>query len=250
MTDDFLNAAEKAIMRVLQAFKPKLMDAYGRVEFETKADTTVVTSLDKELEEKLRVALHALDPGIGILGEEFGQTGSTDIYWTLDPIDGTEQFIRGIPTCKNLFSLVSDDQPIWALMYMFVRDELWLARTGQGTFCNGTKVKMRYRPLERCWLDMSVNLLNPQNVQAVLRLRPHIAGYTIMRDSTLVIGGKTDGIIALEIGGGPWDYAPRQLLLMEAGVKMANLNSNTYDFHNTSFIAAHPRNFDQVISLI
>ena len=81
--------------------------------------------------------------------------------WTLDPIDGTEQFIRGIPTCKNLFSLVDNGQPVWALMYMFVRDELWLARKGQGTFCNGTKVSMRYRPPQKLRPNHKPNLVPP-----------------------------------------------------------------------------------------
>ncbi len=250
MTDDFLDQAEKIIIQVLQAYKPELMAAYGKAEFETKADATVVTHLDKELEEKLRTALRGLDAGIGLLGEELGQEGSTDTYWTLDPIDGTEQFIRGLPTCKNLLSLVQNGQPVWAMMHMFARDEMWIARKGQGTFCNDKKVQMRYRPLERSWLDMSVNLFNPENIKKILNVRPHIAGYTIMRDSTLVIAGKIDGVLALDIKGGPWDYAPRQLLMTEAGAKIANIGSETYDFNNLSYLVSHPRNFDQLMALI
>ncbi|HUP26517.1 MAG TPA: inositol monophosphatase family protein [Candidatus Limnocylindrales bacterium] len=250
MTDDFLGQAEKVIMDILQQYKPRLISAYGNIEYDTKADATVVTRLDKELEEKLRPALQALDPGVGLLGEELGQTGSTHTYWTLDPIDGTEQFIRGIPSCKNLFSLVENGQPVWALMYMFARDELWIAKKGHGTFCNGAKVQMRHRPLERAWLDLSVNLMDPENLKKILNVRPHIAGYTIMRDSTLIINGRIDGALALKTEGGPWDYAPRALLMAEAGAKITNIGLSSYDFNDHNFLVAHPDNFDQIMRLI
>lgn len=250
MTDAFLDQAEKAIIRLLQAYKPKLMAAYGTADFETKQDNTVVTLLDRELEEKLREVLRPLDPGIGFLGEELGQEGDQDTYWLTDPIDGTEQFIRGIDSCKNLLCLVENGEPIWALMYFFVRDELWTARKGQGTFCNGQQVSMRYRPLELCWIDISISLLNPDNLKKLLNVRPNIAGFTIMRDTSLIISGKVDGVIALETGGGPWDYAPRSLLLAEAGAKILNIGSDAYDFNNPDFLVAHPKNFDKLIRLV
>ena len=250
MNNAFLDQAEKAVTGLLQAYKPKLIKAYGTAEFETKKDNTVVTLLDRELEQKLRDVLKPLNPEIGFLGEELGQEGDNNTYWLLDPIDGTEQFIRGIDSCKNLLCLVENGEPVWALMYFFVRNELWTARRGQGTFCDGQQVQMRYRPLELCWLDISVSLLNTGNLRRLLNVRPKIAGFSIMRDTSLVISGKVDGVIALETGGGPWDYAPRSLLLKEAGAKITNIGSDNYDFNNPNFLVAHPRNFDQIMQLI
>lgn len=247
---DFLDQAEQIVMQVLRDVRPELMENYGKIDYETKYDRTVVTHLDRYVEEKLTEALLKLDAAIGIEGEEFGIQGSRKTYWTLDPIDGTEQFIRGIPTCKNLLSLVEDEQPVWALMYVFPTDELWLARKGEGLTRNGETVLREHRPLERCWLDLNVDLKNPENIQTLLRLQPHVANYTILRNTLYQIGGEADGLLALEAGGGPWDYAPRALLFTESGATIANIGSDTYDFRNNNFLMAHRDNFDQLMNLI
>lgn len=250
MTNDFLDHAEKQIMKVLKAAKPELMLAFGNTAYETKGDRTPVTILDTQLEEKLRAELRKIDSGIGIEGEELGQEGSRKTYWLVDPIDGTEQFIRGIPSCKNLLCLIDEGQPVWALMYFFTRDELWTARRGKGTYCNGQRVQMRYRPLEESWIELSVNLHMPENLQKLATMRHQIAGFSILRDFGYVVSGRVDGHLALNTGGGPWDYAPRSLLSIEAGAKIANIGSKSYDFNNNSFLIAHPDNFDQLMQSI
>lgn len=250
MTQDFLDQAEDAIMKAIRAYRPTLMKAYGAVAYDTKGDKTVVTKLDSELEQILRNVLRGLDSSLGIEGEELGIEGNRQTYWLVDPIDGTEQFIRGIPTCKNLLTLIDNGKPVWAMMYLFARDELWLARSGKGTTKNNEPVVMQSRPLNRCWFDLSVDLSNPENMQKVLHLRSRIAGFTIMRDTTLVAEGKIDGSIGLGTGGGPWDYAPRALLFQEAGAKIANIGSQEYDFSNNNFLVTHPSHFETVMSLL
>lgn len=250
MDNQFFDQAQAAIMKSLKAVQPELMSLYGRIEFDTKHDKTVVTHLDKSIEADLRKVLKELDSGIGIEGEEFGIEGNRDTYWLVDPIDGTEQFIRGIPSCKNLLTLVDKGQPVWALMYMFAKDELWLARKGQGVTCNGQSIRMHYRSLNRAWIELSVNLSNPENVAKMLEIRPHIAGFTIRSDTSYLVAGKVDGALALESGGGPWDYAPRALLYEEAGGRIANIDSETYDFNDKSFLMAHERNFNKLNGLL
>ena len=104
--------------------------------------------------------------------------------------------------------------------------------------------------MELCWADISVSLLNPDNLKKLLNVRPSIAGFTIMRDTSLIISGKVDAVIAIETGGGPWDYAPRSLLLTEAGARIANIGTDSYDFNNPNFLVAHPNNFDQIMHLL
>jgi fructose-1,6-bisphosphatase/inositol monophosphatase family enzyme len=250
MQSDFLNQAEAAILGVLKDVRPELMENYGKIDFETKHDQTVVTHLDKMVEQKLREVLKKLDPSIGIEGEEFGIEGSRETYWLVDPIDGTEQFIRGIPSCKNLLALIRNGEVVWSMMYMFAKDELWLARTGGGTTCNGQKITMRHRPLNRCWIEISVNVRNQANVEALQRVRSKTTGFTIMRDPGFVAGGKVDGLLSLEAEGKAWDYAPRSLLYSEAGAKIANIGSDSYNFHNNDFLVAHPDNFDELMKLV
>lgn len=245
----FLDKAENQIMQLLRQERPSLMKAYGRIDHVTKKDATVVTRLDEEIEEKLKKLLINLDDSIGIEGEEGGIVGDRTTYWLVDPIDGTEQFIRGIPTCKNLMALMHEGRPVWALMYMFVTDELWLARAGQGTTVNGQPVMMKYRPLERAWIDISVDIRKPLTIKRLQHIRNHIAGYAIVRDTTQLIRGTIDGALNWDTGGGPWDYVPRALFFEEAGAKIANIGKDTYDF-GINFVMAHPKNFDRLMKLV
>jgi len=233
MKSALLDRAEKAIMDVLRDVRPELVAAYGNVEFELKADKTSVTYLDHMVEDRLRAVLKPLDPGIGIQGEEHGAEGNTETYWLVDPIDGTEHFIRGIPGSKNLLCLIEKGEPVWALMYMFATDELWIARKGEGLRCNGKLTEMRY----------------PDNLKRLVNVRKHIAGFCIIRDYSYVLSGKVDGWVGLGVGGSAWDYAPRGLLIQEAGGRAGSLGDDHFDFTKKNFVMTHRRNFDELMRL-
>ncbi len=250
MDDMYFKQAEAVIMGVLKGARPELMQAYGTIDYVTKADDTVVTSLDKSLELELRDALTKFDAGVGLLGEEHGQAGNKDTYWLLDPIDGTEHFIRGLPGCKNLVCLMDKGKPVWGLTYFFAKDDLWLARAAKGATLNGDQVEMRWRPLDRCWLEMSVDLFDQEHVEKVRALRKQINGFSIRVGVDAIAAGRVDGMINLRAGGGPWDYWPRYLLFTETGAKMANLGKDDYDFDDKNFLVAHAKNFDALMSAI
>jgi histidinol-phosphatase len=73
----------------------------------TKPDNTPVTDADKSAEEAIRALLHAHRPEDGIVGEEFGNEGlEKNRYWVIDPIDGTKNFLRGVPTWATLIALI------------------------------------------------------------------------------------------------------------------------------------------------
>jgi len=73
----------------------------------TKPDNTPVTDADKSAEDAIRALLHAHRPDDGIVGEEFGQEGvDKNRYWVIDPIDGTKNFLRGVPTWATLIGLI------------------------------------------------------------------------------------------------------------------------------------------------
>lgn len=250
MTQDFLDKAEKAIIAELHRVRPILLATYGKVDHELKYDDTVVTHLDKQIETDMRKVLKALDPAIGIEGEEYGIEGSRETYWLIDPIDGTENFIRGLPTFRSHACLIENGKVIWTLIYYFVTDEIWTARKGKGAWRNGVQVHMQHRPLNRSWFDINVSLLNKDHIAFLQKLRPHISAYVIMRDTGPVISGKVDGYLGLDAAGSDWDFAPRSLLFTEAGAHMTNLGSKVYDFKNHNFILAHSKNFEELTRII
>src|SRR5919198_6224606 len=68
-------------------------------EVQTKGDRDLVTDIDLIIERSTQAQLHRHTPAIGFLGEETGSAGNPDTYWVLDPIDGTANFVHGVPMC-------------------------------------------------------------------------------------------------------------------------------------------------------
>jgi histidinol-phosphatase len=106
----------------------------------TKPDNTPVTDADKSSEEAIRALLHAHRPSDGIVGEEFGSQGlEQNRYWVIDPIDGTKNFVRGVPTWATLIALIerySDgtQKTIVSVVSAPALFRRWSAHLGGGAF--------------------------------------------------------------------------------------------------------------------
>lgn len=249
LTADFYKDAQACIEQVVRDFRPQILDNYGKVNYEIKDDHTPVTELDRQLEIKLREALAKFDPTIGFEGEEFGKEGSPDTFWLIDPIDGTESFLRGIPFCRNVVTLVDNNRAVFAFVYKTITDDLFVASEGNGAFKNGLPVSVSSRPIERCWIDLAAKQLH-DSASILEALSGVVGGFKIIGDFTLAIESKVDAMLLHRAGGGPWDYAPRALLFKEAGGRTENLDSSDYNFRNNNALFAPPQIFDQLKSVI
>ncbi|MEO3817811.1 histidinol-phosphatase [Plantactinospora sp. B24E8] len=105
---------------------------------ESKPDLTPVTDADTAVERALRSTLARTRPRDGVLGEEFGATapaaGSGSRQWVIDPIDGTKNFVRGVPIWGTLIALMEGDQPVVGLVSAPALGRRWWAATGLGAF--------------------------------------------------------------------------------------------------------------------
>lgn len=114
--------------------------AYFRrgVKVERKEDQSPVTKADKEAEQLLRDAIEKEYPEHGIIGEEFGEVRTdANIQWILDPIDGTQSYIHGIPLYTTLIGIVVDDEPVSGIIYAPATNEFCEAYKGGGARLNG-----------------------------------------------------------------------------------------------------------------
>src|SRR5215510_399020 len=110
---------------------------------ETKADRTPVTQADRECEAKIVEVLSQGFPAYGFLGEEMGERpGHVNARWIVDPIDGTKNFIRGIPFFATLIALEEDGEITAGVMSAPAINDMLYARKGQGTFANGKRVQV------------------------------------------------------------------------------------------------------------
>jgi inositol-phosphate phosphatase/L-galactose 1-phosphate phosphatase/histidinol-phosphatase len=108
---------------------------------ESKPDATPVTVADREIEAVLRAALAQRYPDHGIIGEEYGAHGTEQSkVWVLDPIDGTQAFITGVPLFGSLISLVVFDTPVLGIIEIPALKERWVG-TRDGVVKNGQSVQ-------------------------------------------------------------------------------------------------------------
>ncbi|MCX7522024.1 histidinol-phosphatase [Microbacterium sp. STN6] len=101
---------------------------------ETKPDRTPVTDADKAVERAIRDGLAAARPTDGILGEEFGTEGDTRRQWIIDPIDGTANFLRGVPVWGTLIALAIDGVPVVGVVSAPALAKRWWAAKGGGAW--------------------------------------------------------------------------------------------------------------------
>ncbi|AGW41067.1 inositol monophosphatase [Leifsonia xyli subsp. cynodontis DSM 46306] len=101
---------------------------------DTKPDHTFVTEADLAVERALRDALATERPGDGILGEEFGSAGDTARQWIIDPIDGTSNYLRGVPVWGTLIALAIDGEPVVGVVSSPALGKRWWAAAGAGAW--------------------------------------------------------------------------------------------------------------------
>ena len=101
---------------------------------DTKPDLTPVTDADRTAEELIRSQLKRTRPRDAVLGEEFGLVGHGARQWVVDPIDGTKNFVRGVPVWATLIALLDDGVPVVGLVSAPALQRRWWAATGSGAW--------------------------------------------------------------------------------------------------------------------
>ncbi|MEM5431041.1 histidinol-phosphatase [Cupriavidus oxalaticus] len=137
-------------LRALSIFSGELADIarakamhYFRsgVEIAIKSDASPVTRADREIESELRLLIANRYPHHGFFGEESGGSIGAGLGWVIDPIDGTQSFICGVPLFGCLIALLDDGKPVLGVIEMPALRERWVGHAGQTTF-SGTPVRV------------------------------------------------------------------------------------------------------------
>ena len=111
---------------------------------ETKPDLTPVTEADKAVEQQIRLLLESERPSDGVLGEEFPDTNAEQSrHWIIDPIDGTKNYVRGVPVWATLIALVVDGEPQVGVVSAPALGRRWWAARGEGAFTREVNGEVR-----------------------------------------------------------------------------------------------------------
>ena len=201
---------------------------------ETKPDLTPVTDADKAVETKIRELLAVARPADLVVGEEFGtpdlSTGSH--YWVIDPIDGTKNFLRGIPTWATLIGLCNPQGVVVAgVVSAPALYRRWYATLGHGSYVidnNGTPKRIhvsQVRELKDASLSYSDLVGWGDRKKAMLNLQEKIwrsRGLGDFWSHILVAEGAVD--VAVEPVLALWDMAALDIIVREAGGTFTNLD--------------------------
>ena len=232
------------------------LDRFGALDLhvETKPDLTPVTDADKSAEELLRGLLVANRPDDAVVGEEFGGTAVFEgRQWVLDPIDGTKNFVRGVPVWSTLIALLQDGVPTVGVVSAPALGRRWWASSGEGAFTsfNGStrrisvsgvseldSASLSYSDLTTGWEDR-----RPQFVEltdAVWRVR----GYGDFCSYCLLAEGAVDVVTEPEVK--LWDLAPLDIVVREAGGRFTSIDGAPGP-HGGSAIATNGLLHDEVL---
>ncbi|GLZ35666.1 histidinol-phosphatase [Lentzea sp. NBRC 105346] len=196
-----------------------------------KPDRTPVTDADVAVEDAMRSLLAAERPDDAIVGEERGATEGAR-QWVIDPIDGTKNFLRGVPVWATLIALVVDGTPVVGVVSAPALGRRWWASAGGGAFMSDGSGERRIsvsgvRSLEDAYLSTTHlgSWVEYHSREAYLRLVDACWENRAFGDfyqHCLVAEGAID--LAAEAIVNPWDVAPFQVLVTEAGGTFTDLS--------------------------
>jgi histidinol-phosphatase len=230
------------------------LDHYRRgFEVSIKADASPVTEADRGAEHAIIEVLRQRAPGYGFLGEELGESGPRERRFIIDPIDGTRNFIRRIPSWAVLLGLEEDGVITAGVVFQPATGALHTARRGGGAWRDGAR--LRVSPVD----ELARALVVHASVNFVRRTR-YWEGFLRLADRTEVQRGFGDfsayllvaegkGEIALSTTVKAWDVAPLKLMVEEAGGRMTDLDGGDGIYSSTVF-ASNGRLHDAALALI
>jgi histidinol phosphatase-like enzyme (inositol monophosphatase family) len=221
-----------------------LRHALRGVAVEDKADDSPVTAADRECERLIVGELRAAFPDDGFLGEEgTSDPGRSGRRWIVDPIDGTRDFVRGLPTWSNLIGLEVGGDVVVGACNLPAQGELYWAVRGGGAFRGETPIRSsRIASRDRalfCLTAFSSLARSPLREP----LLDYMAGCWSVRsmggcqDAVLVVSGRAE--VWVELAAKSWDLAPFKVIAEEAGARFFNFDGGS-SIHGGNAVVCAP----------
>jgi myo-inositol-1(or 4)-monophosphatase len=135
----------EAVREITRRAGDLALGALAQIEGELKEDMTFVTAADRQTEQFLRRELREIAPHVGFWGEEFGRHGHEDLTWIVDPIDGTNNLVYGVPIWGVSVGLAHRGESILGVFHLPLIRETFYAYQGGGAYLNGAKISVRKR---------------------------------------------------------------------------------------------------------
>jgi myo-inositol-1(or 4)-monophosphatase len=225
-----------------------------------KGPNDFVSEVDRAAEMAIIETLLAAYPGHGILAEESGRTHgakNSEYVWIIDPLDGTTNFLHGLPIYAVSIGLVYRGVMQQGVVFDPARNDMFYASRGRGAFLNDRRLRVSKRLL---LADSLVGTGFPfrrgdnfqRYVQMFQTVMQHCAGVrrpgAAALDLCYVAAGWYDGFF--ETGLSPWDVAAGSLMVTEAGGLIGNFTGDADFLHQREVVAGNPKVYGQLVQLL
>jgi len=249
-------AARKAGEIIIDA-----MDRVNLLAIEEKGRNDFVTEVDRAAEREIIYQLRKAYPDHSIHGEESGiETGeSSDYAWVIDPLDGTTNFLHGIPHFAISIACKYKGRLQHGLVYDPIKQEEFSASNGDGAVLNGKRIRVSgRRGMEGALIGTGIPFSGfaLHNMQPYLNCMHEIAGQTagIRRpgaaslDLAYVAAGRFDGFWEMNLN--EWDIAAGVLLIQEAGGLVSDFRGGNSYLDSGHIVCATPKVFKPVLQVV
>jgi myo-inositol-1(or 4)-monophosphatase len=220
-----INVMVKAARRAGRSLKRDLGEIEN-LQVSLKGPANFVTMADRRAEEMLYSDLSKARPGYGFIGEEGGtRVGDDKTHtWIVDPLDGTTNFLHGIPQFAISIGLQREGTMIAGVIYNPANEELYIAERGKGAFLNDQRLRVAgRRNLNECVISCGLPHLGRGDLELsrneLAEIQKRVAGLRRLGaaclDMAFVAAGRLDGHWERNLQ--PWDMAAGQIIVREAG---------------------------------
>ncbi|MEH6638759.1 MAG: inositol monophosphatase family protein [Porticoccaceae bacterium] len=251
-----LQAARAAGVQIVRA-----SDRLDRIKVEAKGQHDYVSEVDRDAESIIIEHLRKAYPDHSIVSEEFGaQAGrDTDSEWLIDPLDGTTNFIRGIPHYAVSIAFRYKGRLEHAVVYDPIKREEFTASRGKGAFLNGQRIRVSGR-IARAGALFATGI--PFSSKPFDNIDPYLACMKDLADDSsgirrmgaasldlaYVAAGRYDAFWEMYLQ--PWDIAAGVLLVREAGGMVSDFQGGDNYLDNGHIVASTPRLFKPTLSIV
>jgi len=249
-----IKAARKASRKLIRDF-----NEVENLQVSAKGPGDFVSRADKMAEETIREVLMETRPNYGFLGEEFPEIIGNDPTrrWIVDPLDGTTNFLHGLPHWATSIALEHKGEIVAAVVYDPIKDEMFVAEKGAGAWLNDRRLRVSGRTtmIETVFatgLPFGGRADLPETMRDLGRILPVCAGVrrwgAAALDLAYVAAGRYDGY--WERGLNAWDIAAGLLLVKEAGGLLDGITKGDNPLVSGEVIAAAEPIYDRFAALV
>ena len=243
----YLHTAIEAAHAAAAIHRYYLSGVGGNLHIDTKSsDIDIVTRVDKECEAKIREIILERYPEHVVLGEEEGQNSGESAYrWVVDPLDGTVNYTHGFPFYCVSIGLEINGSIALGVVLDSVRNELFSAVRGEGSYCNGSPIHVSAtRELRQALLSTGFPY-DPEKIAASVevfaRMMQHCRAIrrpgAAALDLCHVACGRFDGFWERKLS--PWDVAAGWLIIQEAGGTVTGPGGEPYRLEEKTMVASN-----------